>query len=108
LPIALSGLVDASSSVSYSLTSQTATGAQISPLREHVVTAAYDLMSVVLGFSLSANSNVGLSGSVQQNPVPLPAAAWLLGSAVLGLAGLSRRRQGLAPVNDVISGAFAV
>ena len=53
---------------------------------------AYDLMSVVLGFSLSANSNVGLSGSVQQNPVPLPAGVWLLGSAILGLAGLRRRR----------------
>ena len=39
LPIALSGLVSASSSVAYSLTSQTATGAQISPLSAHVVTA---------------------------------------------------------------------
>jgi hypothetical protein len=39
LPIALAGLVDASSSVSYSLTSQTATGAQISSLGGHVVTA---------------------------------------------------------------------
>lgn len=39
LPIALSGMVDASSSVSYSLTSQTATGAQVSPLSGHVVTA---------------------------------------------------------------------
>lgn len=39
LPIALSGLVEANSSVSYSLTSLSALGAQISPLFGHVVIA---------------------------------------------------------------------
>lgn len=55
--------------------------------------SAYDLMSVVLGFSLSANSNVGMSGFVSQSPVPLPAAVWLLGSALMGLRLVSGRRR---------------
>jgi hypothetical protein len=59
LPIALSGLVDASSSVSYSLTSQTATGAQISPLRGHVVTAQ-DVDTTVNGLApLNKGVDVG-------------------------------------------------
>ena len=32
-------------------------------------------------------------GEVSANAVPLPAAAWLFGTAVLGLAGFARRRQ---------------
>lgn len=138
LPIALSGPINANSSVSYSLTSLTATGAQIAPLFGNVVIAqevdtsvgglaplnkgvdvgstfffvggpqtqnspvytasntfngnlAYDLMSVTVAFSLSANSNVGLSGFVQQTPVPVPAALWLFGSGLLGLLGVARR-----------------
>jgi hypothetical protein len=139
LPISLSGPLQASSSVSYSLTSLTSDGAQIQPQFGHVVVAqendstvggllplnkgvdvgdtfffnggpktvnspvytasstltgnlAYDLMSVTLGFTLSPQSNVGLSGFVKQTPVPVPAAAWLLGSALLGLVRLGRRR----------------
>lgn len=139
LPIALSGPINANSSVSYSLTSLTSAGAQISPLsfgkvvvadevdtsvgglaalnkgvnvgdtffffggpqtqNSPVYTAsntfngntAYDLMSVTVAFSLSANSNVGLSGFVQQTPVPVPAALWLFGSGLLGLLGVARR-----------------
>ena len=147
LPIELSGLINASSSVSYSLTSLSSAGAQIDPLSGHVVTAqdvdtsvgglsslnkgvdigprfffvggpqtqnspiytttnvfagdlAYDLMSVTIAFSLSANANVGVSGFVQQlpAPVPLPAAAWLLGSGLLALGGAFRRRRNLAEV----------
>ena len=33
-----------------------------------------------------------IRGQVIVSPVPLPAAAWLLGSALLGLAGLKRRK----------------
>jgi hypothetical protein len=56
---------------------------------------AYDLMSVTVAFSLSANSKVGASGFVQQvpAPVPLPAAVWLLASGLLSLGGLARRRN---------------
>lgn len=32
-------------------------------------------------------------GSISFTPVPLPAAVWLLGSGLLGVAGLGRRRQ---------------
>lgn len=53
--------------------------------------AAYDLMSLTVAFSLSANSNVGMSGFVQQEPVPLPAALPLLISGLLGVVGLRRR-----------------
>jgi hypothetical protein len=140
LPIALSGPINANSSVSYSLTSLTSAGAQISPLFGKVVVAqevdtsigglaplnkgvdvgdtfffvggpatnnspvytasnafvgniAYDLMSVTVAFSLSANSNVGASGFVQQTPVPVPAAVLLFGSGLLGLIGVARRRS---------------
>jgi hypothetical protein len=34
-----------------------------------------------------------VSGYIVENPVPIPAAAWLLGSALLGIAGVARRRK---------------
>jgi hypothetical protein len=37
--------------------------------------------------------NVPVSGYIVENPVPIPAAAWLLGSALLGIAGVARRRK---------------
>ena len=54
---------------------------------------AYDLMTVKIDFSLSPNSNVGLSGFVQQLAVPIPATVWLFGSGLLGLVGVARRRK---------------
>lgn len=140
LPIALEGPIDASSSVSYSLTSGSTEGAQIAPLSGNVVSAyevdtsigglsslnkgvdvgntffftggpqtqsspvytasnsftgdlAYDLMTVQVAFSLSANSSVGISGFVSQTAVPIPAAVWLFGSGLLGLIGISRRKK---------------
>jgi hypothetical protein len=53
----------------------------------------YNLMSVTVAFTLSANSNVGLSGFVELTPVPLPPAAWLLISAALIIGCLGRSRQ---------------
>ena len=53
---------------------------------------AYDLMTVKVDFSLSPDSTVGISGFVQQTPVPVPAAVWLFGSGLLGLVGVARRR----------------
>jgi hypothetical protein len=138
LPIALSGPINANSSVSYSLTGTTVAGAQIAPLFGNVVLArevdtsigglppldkgvdvgntffcapgpcnqnspiytasnafvgnlAYDLMSVTVAFSLSPNSNVGVSGFVQQLPVPEPGTLVMLSSGLLGLVAYGRR-----------------
>ena len=147
LPVALSGPIDASSSLSYSLTSLSADGAQVSPLfgsnvliardvdtspggigslnkgvdigstffftggpkteSSPVYTAtnsfagdlAYDLMSVTLAFSLSPESQVGMSGFVQQTVVPVPAAIWLLGSGVAMIGCIGRRRSRIAQTN---------
>jgi hypothetical protein len=143
LPIALSGPLAASSKVSYSLTSETVAGAQVTPLLGNTVTArevdtsvggignlnkgvdvgatffffgidtqnspvytasstlvgntAYDLMSVLIAFSLSPNASVGMSGFVQQvAAVPLPAALPLLLSGLAGLGWISRRRRAAA------------
>jgi hypothetical protein len=140
LPVAISGPIASHSKVSYSLTANSAAGAQIQPLSGHTVIAQevdttvgglsplnknvdvgdtffftggpntinspvyekfgsltgnlqYDMMSVTLTFSLSANSSVGVSGFVEQTAVPVPAAAWLMGSALAGLFGVRRRAR---------------
>lgn len=141
LPIALSGTIDASSSVSYSLTSLTAAGAQVAPLFGRMVVAQevdttvgglaplnkgvdvggsfffvggpqtanspvytasnsfvgsldYDLMSVVVSFSLSPNSQVGMSGFVQQVlPIPEPTGALLMFAGLLTVAVVRRQRN---------------
>lgn len=54
---------------------------------------AYDLMTVTLDFALSPNSIAGITGFVEQTVVPVPAAAWLMGSALLGLSIVKRRRN---------------
>jgi hypothetical protein len=140
IPIALEGPINASSSVSYSLTSLSLDGAQIAPtVADHVVIAQeldtsvggadplnkgvdvgdkfffpggpktdnspvftktntfvgglqYDLMSVTIAFSLSANSQVGISGFVSQNPVPEPSTYGMLAAGLLLVAWVARRR----------------
>jgi hypothetical protein len=42
-------------------------------------------------FSLT-NDTLTFTGNGGTTPVPLPAAVWLLGSGLLGLAGVGRRR----------------
>ncbi len=39
------------------------------------------------------NFESGGSESFVNNPVPVPAAVWLLGSGLLGLVGVARRRK---------------
>jgi hypothetical protein len=46
---------------------------------------------LVGGHYISGTVNVSLSGTVA--PVPVPAALWLLGSGLIGLASMSRRRK---------------
>jgi hypothetical protein len=52
-------------------------------------TTAFSLGTAV--FSL-ANDTLTFTGNTGNTPVPLPAAVWLLGSGLLGLAGVGRRR----------------
>lgn len=52
----------------------------------------YNEMVINVSFNLTASSNVGISGFVEQTPVPLPASGWLLLSGALGLFGLTRAR----------------
>ncbi|MCG6937692.1 MAG: VPLPA-CTERM sorting domain-containing protein [Gammaproteobacteria bacterium] len=140
LPIALSGQINASSSLTTPLTSGSSAGAQIQGIGTNkILTAfdvdtsvlgigsiskgvdvgdafgflggpqvqnspvytasntftgntAYDLMTVKIDFSLSADSSVALTGFVQQVVVPVPAAVWLFASGLLGLAGIARRK----------------
>jgi hypothetical protein len=143
LPISLSGPINANSSISYSLTSTTAAGAEIKPLdpthkvlyglevdttvggldslnkgvdagdkftllggpttgnspvftnsNSFIGDSRYDTMTAVVQFSLSPNSNVGMSGFVQQVAVPEPSSTALL-LAGLGFVGwVARRRLG--------------
>jgi hypothetical protein len=149
LPIAIDGPIDATSSVSYSLTSLGSAGAQVGVLgpgkvvvgeevdssvgglpvlnkgvnvgdtffflggpqtmNSPVYTAsssftgnlAYDLMSVTVLFSLSANSATGMSGFVRQEedggggpgtPIPEPSTLALLGAGLLGVVRGVRKR----------------
>ena len=50
-----------------------------------------------IGFSNQTTETWGATGMVYDNlevtSVPVPAAAWLMGSALLGLAGMKRARK---------------
>jgi hypothetical protein len=52
----------------------------------------FDTMSVVVAFGLTDQTGVGLSGFVEQTAVPVPAAVWLMGSGLVVLVGVARRR----------------
>jgi len=53
---------------------------------------AYDIMSVRLSFSLSPQSEAGISGAVQQIPVPEPSTYGMLAAGLLLLGFVARRR----------------
>ena len=53
-------------------------------------TVATSLVDAARAWTLSAAGNLTWGGSAP--PIPLPAGVWLLGSALLGLVGVSRRK----------------
>jgi hypothetical protein len=54
-------------------------------------------MSAIMAFTLTGQDAASFSGKVVQvAPVPLPAAAFLFGSGLLGLAGALRKKLSLA------------
>ena len=50
-------------------------------------------IGIQLMFTLSAKDSVSFTSNFQVQPVPVPAALWLFGSGLLGLAGVARRRK---------------
>jgi hypothetical protein len=52
-------------------------------------------LSFALGTAYFNGTTLSFTGN-QGSPVPLPAAAWLFGSGLLGLLGIGRRRDGVA------------
>ena len=51
--------------------------------------------SAILSFTLTGQDAVGFSGKIIQAAVPLPAAALLFGSGLLGLASVLRKKLSL-------------
>lgn len=47
----------------------------------------------VVNVGTSAEANYQVTYTISGSPVPVPAAAWLFGSAVLGLVGVGRKRR---------------
>jgi hypothetical protein len=50
-------------------------------------------MSAILSFTLTPQDAAGFSGRIVQTPVPLPAALWLFGGGLAGVAGWTIRRK---------------
>lgn len=48
--------------------------------------------TVLSGYSLSSGSGFDWTNAYPTSPVPLPAAAWLFGTGLLGLVGVARRK----------------
>lgn len=59
----------------------------------HTITSAEDPSFNYVGQKASWVLEGTLHTATAPNPVPVPAAAWLMGSGLLGLAGVARRRR---------------
>ena len=72
------------------------------PLNGGLVTDGSGLPAPGFDFLFGANTPLGpstwtMAGSyVSNNVVPIPAAVWMFGSALLGIVGVARRKQALA------------
>jgi len=55
--------------------------------------ANYALTNAAFTYGLGDIGTPGMAGSFIPSPVPLPAAAWLFGSGLMGLIGIGRRRK---------------
>jgi Lamin Tail Domain len=55
--------------------------------------SSYALTHTSLIYGLGDIGTPGMAGSFMPSPVPLPAAAWLFGSGLIGLTGIGRRRK---------------
>jgi len=58
-----------------------------------MIEANYALTSITLTYGLGDIGTPGAAGSFTPAPVPVPAAAWLFGSGLMGLIGIGRRRK---------------
>ena len=86
LPIALSGPIDANSSVSYSLTSLTAAGAQITPLFSHLIVAS-EVDSSVGGLPpLNKGVDVGNTFGFSGGPQTLNSQVYVASNSFVGSA----------------------
>ncbi|MFV8816199.1 VPLPA-CTERM sorting domain-containing protein [Haliea sp. E17] len=59
----------------------------------HPTDTAYGTWTSFTTETLSSGANAVINYAVTPSAVPLPAAAWLFGSGLLGLAGVARRRK---------------
>lgn len=64
------------------------------PVREAAPESVDSTIGIVITFSLTGGDSVAFTSNFDVEPVvvPVPAAAWLFGSGLLGLVGLARRR----------------
>lgn len=62
------------------------------PTREGAPESVDTAIGITISFTLSPQDSVAFTSNFDVVPVPLPAAAWLFGSGLLGLAAAARRK----------------